>query len=131
MDQRDKNQELELRTINRKSKSKVKIKGVSLEDLSTTSFKLKALVSREEKLFKEELQRLYSLFNTLEDSREIVVPNPSPAGSQQSLVWDDQADLRSPLKDTTTCLTQVSISLLGKKNHYLLRCPGTDQLQLV
>ena len=104
MDQRDKNQELELRTINRKSKSKVKIKGVSLEDLSTTSFKLKALVSREEKLFKEELQRLYSLFNTLEDSREIVVPNPSPAGSQQSLVWDDQADLRSPLKDTSDLL---------------------------
>ena len=85
--------------------------------------KNKCLQIRSDTLFQEEIQRLYCLFSTVEglpEEQDVVssssissqfdtpASSPTPSlevfGSGSSLVWDNQGDLQSPLKDTSDLL---------------------------
>ena len=70
---------------------------------------LRKIIQEQEDLFKEELQRLYSLLYTVEV--ESVPKKPSPTHSRpESPAWDNQADIQSPLKDTSDILDDFRFS---------------------
>ena len=89
-----------------KEKSQKKLRGKS---------KLKKLIHDQDDLFKEELQRLYSLLYTVEITSEIVIPSPTHNISE-SLTWDSQVDIQSPLNQFDSQI----------KSLLLQPCPGTD-----
>ena len=91
--------------------------------LKRRSRKLSEIIREEEDLFRQDLQELYQLSTQKDKEPEetsrtssivrsavISAPDPtSPAthsvgGSNESLTWDNQADLNSPLKDTSDIL---------------------------
>ena len=95
---------------NRKPKKKlnpVKVKSMQRSKLS----KLKTLIGKEEDLFKEELQRLYSLFCTIDEFKSKSVTSPHEQGGNsdteestsdqvdgEGLTWDSSQDINSPEK---------------------------------
>ena len=98
---------------NRKPKKKlnpVKVKSMQ----GSTSSKLRSLIGKEEDLFKEELQRLYSLFCTIDESNSKSLTSPREQGGNsdteesttdqvegEGLTWDSSQDINSPEKDTS------------------------------
>lgn len=90
--------------------------------LKKRSDKLTSLIRQEEELFREELQDLYQLFSIYEDSQEEetlqtsslslttaaaappLATKSTKLGSSESLSWDSQGDIHSPLKDTSDLL---------------------------
>ena len=93
-----KKEEIALRTIKHNSKNK----GVSLTDLAVKSRKIKDLIEKEECEFKEEIQRLFAVYNTIELPKEdIDPPPPSPAGSHESLAWESYEEVNSPVEGET------------------------------
>ena len=91
------------------SKSKEKVKRKSIE--------LQLQINKNQKEIQEEIERLSSIklsdsgssssTTSLETVFESPVPGTSQAGSGVSLFWDFQADLQSPLKDTSDLLDRT------------------------
>ena len=99
-------------------------------NLLLQSRKLKNLIEEEEELFRRELRKQFRLVSTLKENLEdslssislspiasrIDIPapsSPSHLGSEESLDWDDQGDLKSPLKDTSDILDSTFSCELG------------------
>ena len=115
MKQRDSRDEIvPVKSRKRSFKSQVRLK--------KRSKNLTDLIRQEEDLFREEIQELYQLFSIYEDSQEeetlqtsslisstaaVAPPESSKSdklGSSESLSWDTQVDIHSPLKDTSDLL---------------------------
>ena len=115
MKQRDSRDEIvPVKSRKRSFKSRVRLKKRS-ENLTD-------LIRQEEDLLREEIQELYQLFSIYEDSQEeetlqtsslisstaaVAPPESSKSdklGSSESLSWDTQVDIHSPLKDTSDLL---------------------------
>ena len=96
--------------------------------LKRRSRKLSEIIREEEDLLRQDLQELYQLStqkneepeetsqtSSLIRSAAVSAPDPtSPAtqpvsGSNESLTWDNQADISSPLKDTSDILDSIFI----------------------
>ena len=65
--------------------------------------KLRGVIQEQEDLFQEEIQRLYNLLYTVDVKSIEEIPSPT-LGRSESLTWDSQADIQSPLKDTSDTL---------------------------
>ena len=65
--------------------------------------KLRGVIQEQEDLFQEEVQGLYNLLYTVDVKSIEEIPSPT-LGRSESLTWDSQADIQSPLKDTSDTL---------------------------
>ena len=90
--------------------------------------KLKTLIGEEETLFQEELQRLYSLFSTIDELNKKEAASPIDSESvehtsdkeqertveqverDENLTWDSSQDINSPEKDTSDVFDTLVLS---------------------
>ena len=94
--------------LQRKRSVRTKTKGKS------RSIQLKEVITKEERSFQDDVQRLYDIFSLEEGSEENTdevsseklsaiprcnTPSSSNIGSEKSLFWDSRADIRTPAKE--------------------------------